>query len=141
MSHFAQIDANNIVKKLKCDILYLDPPYNQRQYASNYHVLETIAKYDNPELRGKTGLRNYSAQKSLYSSRSKVKEAFKELINNADAKYIFLSYNDEGLMTLEDIRKIMSAKGQYGVFKKRYSRYKSDKDINRKYKKSNTNSA
>ena len=50
----------NLINKIKADIFYLDPPYNQRQYAPNYHILETIAKYDNPEIKGVSGLRNYT---------------------------------------------------------------------------------
>ena len=57
----------NLLNKIEADIFYLDPPYNQRQYASNYHLLETIAKYDNPDIKGLTGLRqNCENQKSLF---------------------------------------------------------------------------
>ena len=118
-------DANELVKDLECDILYLDPPYNARQYSSNYHVLETIAKYDNPELSGKSGLR-IENKKSKYCSKSAVKEEFADLIEKTKAKYIFLSYNNEGLMSLGDIKNIMQNKGQYGVLKTEYSRYKAD---------------
>jgi adenine-specific DNA-methyltransferase len=52
----------NLIEKISGDILYLDPPYNQRQYATNYHMLKTIAKYDNPIIHGKTGLREYQDQ-------------------------------------------------------------------------------
>ena len=129
-------DINKLVNKVKGDILYLDPPYNQRQYASNYHVLETIAKYDNPSIHGKTGLRDYEEQKSAYCSRPQVKKAFKDLIDNADVKYIFLSYNNEGLMTLADIKEIMGTRGKYGFFTQKYGRFKADKG--RKYKADNT---
>lgn len=129
-------DINIAIKKIHGDILYLDPPYNQRQYATNYHLLETIAKYDNPKIYGKTGLREYQSQKSLYCSKPEVKKAFKDLILNANVKYIFLSYNNEGLMTLNDIKEIMSLRGQYGNFKKEYSRFRADK--NRKYIASKT---
>jgi len=129
-------DTNTLTKKVKGDILYLDPPYNHRQYATNYHILETIAKYDDPKIHGKTGLRNYENQKSLYCSRSKVKEKFRNLILNANAKYIFLSYNNEGIMSLEDIKKIMSLRGEYGHFTKKYIRFKADK--NRNYKTNKT---
>ena len=131
-------DINDLIGRIEGDILYLDPPYNQRQYASNYHVLETIAKYDNPEVRGKTGLRDYSEQKSAYCSRSQVKEAFSDLINKAKVKYIFLSYNNEGLMTPEDVREIMSDRGEYGFFTKEYNRFKADKSENRNYKANKT---
>lgn len=126
-------DINSVVEKIKGDILYLDPPYNQRQYATNYHILETIAKYDNPKIYGKTGLREYQDQKSLYCSRTQVKKIFKDLILRAKTKYIFLSYNNEGLMTLDDIKEIMSLRGKYGNFTKEYNRFKADKSENRNY--------
>lgn len=119
-------DANKVASEQYVDVLYLDPPYNQRQYATNYHLLETIAKNDNPEIHGKTGLREYKQQKSLYCSRSQVKKVFSDLIVNAKAKYIFLSYNNEGLLTLEDIKEIMSSRGEYGFFTKDYHRFKAD---------------
>jgi len=131
-------DINTIVEKIKGDILYLDPPYNHRQYASNYHILETIAKYDNPEIHGKTGLRDYQKQKSLYCSRVEVKKAFQDLILKAKVKYIFLSYNNEGLMTLSDVKEIMSERGEYGFFAKEYNRFKADKTNNRNHKASKT---
>ena len=59
--HVFNEDINKLIK-VKGDILYLDPPYNQRQYATNYHILETIAKYDNPNIHGKTGLRDYETK-------------------------------------------------------------------------------
>lgn len=131
-------DINQLVSEIDGDILYLDPPYNQRQYATNYHMLETVAKYDNPKIHGKTGLREYEDQKSVYCSKSKVKEAFKDLILNAKQKYIFLSYNNEGLMSLDDIKEIMSLRGKYGYFTQNYGRFKADKTENRNHKANKT---
>lgn len=131
-------DINYLAKKIEGDIVYLDPPYNQRQYASNYHILETIAKYDSPTLKGKTGLREYSGQKSAYCSKNEVRKSFKDLILNVKAKYIFLSYNNEGLMSPQDVKEIMELRGEYGCFKKKYNRFKADKDKNREYKASKT---
>lgn len=131
-------DINEVVEKTGGDILYLDPPYNHRQYATNYHLLETIAKYDNPKIHGKTGLRDYDNQKSLFCSRVQVKNAFKELILKARARYIFLSYNNEGLMTLGDIKEIMSLRGKYNYFTKKYNRFKADKSENRNYRADKT---
>lgn len=124
-------DINELASKINGDVLYLDPPYNARQYCSNYHVLETIARYDNPELSGVTGLRNSSSQKSKFCSKRTVSETFEDLIKNAQFKFIFLSYNNEGLMTLDTIKEIMSKYGEYRFFTKDYKRFKADKDENR----------
>ena len=124
-------DAVKAVRKLSGTILYLDPPYNSRQYCSNYHMLETIARYDNPELFGKTGLREPGVQKSKWCSKKLVEQEFEEIIKNADFAYIFLSYNNEGLMSLETIKRIMSKYGEYSAHTKIYKRFKADRDENR----------
>ena len=123
-------DANAIVRKNTVDVLYLDPPYNQRQYATNYHLLETIARNDLPAIYGKTGLRDYTRQKSAYCSKTTVKQTFRDLVANAKAKYIFLSYNNEGLMSFDDIKEIMGTRGKYGCYSKEYHRFKADASRN-----------
>ena len=129
-------DVNVLIKIIQGDILYLDPPYNTRQYSTNYHILETIARYDNPKLSGITGLRDYKDQKSTFCSKRTACETFDDLIKNADFKYIFLSYNNEGIMPVDTISKIMSGYGKYSVFTKEYKRFKADKDENRKIARS-----
>lgn len=131
-------DINHLIKNIKGDVLYLDPPYNARQYCANYHVLETISKYDSPLVNGKTGLRDYTEQKSEFCSKRTVESAFENLISNADFKYIFLSYNNEGLMDLETIKSIMSKYGEYKVVTTNYRRFKADKEENRNHKASST---
>lgn len=129
------LDVNQLVKNSSHDVVYLDPPYNERQYSANYHVLETIAKYDKPKIKGKTWMRDYSKQKSLYCKKTEVKNSFRELIQNIDAKYVFLSYNCEWLMNIDDIKEIMSLRWEYWVFTKEYRRFKADKTENRNHKK------
>ena len=119
-------DISKLIKNVSGDILYLDPPYNSRQYCTNYHLLETIAKYDNPVIHGKTGLREYAEQKSIFCDKSKVEKAFAELIKNAQFKYIFLSYNNEGLMSFDTIERIMKKYGKYKVYMQQYHRFKAD---------------
>lgn len=131
-------DVNLLIKKIKGDILYLDPPYNHRQYATNYHILETIAKYDDPFIYGKTGLRKYEDQKSLYCSKTKAVEAFEDLIDNANFKYIILSYNDEGIIPISEVERIFRKKGKYELFQTDYKRFKADKTENRNHKKDST---
>ena len=129
-------DSNQLIKKIEGDILYLDPPYNTRQYGANYHLLNTIALYDNFNPKGKTGLRNYN--KSQYCSKRSVKDAFEELIKNANFKYIFLSYNNEGLMSVKDVNEIMSKYGKYDLATIDYQRFRADKEENRNHKANKT---
>lgn len=117
-------DANSLIKEISGDILYLDPPYNTRQYGANYHLLNTIAEYKEFNPKGKTGLRDYS--RSKYCSVSTVKEEFEILIKDAQFKYIFLSYNNEGLMSTDDVKVIMSKYGYYDLVKTNYQRFKAD---------------
>jgi len=133
-------DINSLIKKIDGDILYLDPPYNARQYCSNYHVLETISRYDNPKLTGKTGLRDYSHidQRSAFCSKRTVEKAFDDCLSNANFKYIFLSYNNEGLMSIETIQEIMSQYGQYEQFTQEYRRFRADKEDARNHKANST---
>lgn len=123
-------DINTLITKIEGDVLYLDPPYNARQYNSNYHLLETIARNDSPEIFGVTGLR-HDDKKSDFCSSKKVERAFEYLISNANFKYIFLSYNNEGLMPLGAIKNIMCKYGEYSFYTKKYKRFKSDRDSNR----------
>ena len=126
-------DANDLIKKIKGDVLYIDPPYNERQYLPNYHVLETAAKYDYPVLHGLTGQREYGdKQKSLFCSKKTVLHAFEFIIKEANFKHIILSYNTDGIMRLEDIENIMKKYGQKSSFKVHYidyKRYKSRKEV------------
>lgn len=129
-------NSNELIKKIKGDILYLDPPYNARQYGSNYHLLNTIAKYDVFSPVGKTGLRNYF--KSSYCKKNEVLKSFEDLIKMANFNYIFLSYNNEGLMSENEIKNIMAKYGKYSLKTTKYQRFKADKTKNRNHKATET---
>ena len=129
-------DANELIKKIEGDILYLDPPYNSRQYGANYHMLNTIAEYKPFTPKGKTGLREY--RKSSYCSKALVKESFENLIRDSKFRYIILSYNNEGIMSLETIKNIMSQYGHYQIFQKKHQRFQADRLENRNYSTNST---
>ncbi|MDD5638577.1 MAG: DNA adenine methylase [Candidatus Pacebacteria bacterium] len=130
-----QEDSNKIIGDLEGDILYIDPPYNTRQYASNFHILETLACWDNPQIYGKTGLRPYENKKSAYSQRTKCKDVLVDLINKAKTDYILMSYNNEGIIPHKFILNILRKKGEVMVYTKDYRRFRTERDNkNRHYK-------
>jgi len=131
-----QKDANQLIKEITGDILYLDPPYNSRQYGANYHLLNTIAKYDTFVPKGKTGLREY--YKSDWCRTGEALKSFEELIENAQFSYIFLSYNNEGIMSQNEVETVMKRFGKYTLKTKKYQRFKADKTENRNHKASET---
>lgn len=112
---------------IKTDVLYADPPYNTREYLPNYHVMETIARYDYPAIKGVTGIRNYENQKSLFCRKNNVSEAFEVLIRDAKAKYILISYNNEGLISTEALSNICrkyAVDNSFRLYEYNYRRYK-----------------
>jgi adenine-specific DNA-methyltransferase len=133
-------DISEIIRRVRGDVLYLDPPYNARQYCANYHILETVARYDSPMLRGVSGLRDCSGdgQKSAFCSKRAVASAFEDVMANAGFKYIFLSYNNEGLMSLETIRGIMGKYGKYERFAQVRRRFRADGEEKRTHKAAHT---
>ena len=118
-------DANELIKTIEGDILYLDPPYNHRQYGLNYHILNTITKQEVFEPRGKSGFDEYI--RSDYCKITRVKEALEELIREAKFKYVFLSYSNDGILDKITIQKIMSKYGSYSVEEFIHARYRTSK--------------
>ena len=100
-------DSNELIKILSGDILYLDTPYTITDYFSAYHLLETIAKYDYPAIRGKTGRRVEKGQKSKYSIKGQVYAAYEDLIKNADFKHIIISYSTQSLMSIDELLEML----------------------------------
>lgn len=139
-----QADANALIKELaregEHEVLYIDPPYNRRQYHANYHVLETIACWDLGEFEpiGKTGLRPAGDQRSAFAMRSAAQTAMADLIGHANFRHIIVSYNNEGLIPEDELVAILDAKSPSGVrdYKKiPYRRFRADNDgENRTYK-------
>jgi adenine-specific DNA-methyltransferase len=90
-----QEDANELVKKIKADLVYIDPPYNSRQYCDAYHVLENVASWKKPKVYGVARKMDRSELKSKYCTNSAPKQ-FDGLVSNINAKYILVSYNNMG---------------------------------------------
>jgi adenine-specific DNA-methyltransferase len=123
-------DTNILAKKIKADIVYMDPPYNSRQYSRFYHVLETLTKWDKPNLYG-VALKPEAENMSDYC-RANAKDKFAELVNDLDARYLVVSYNNtydsksnssKNKITLQEIEKILKTKGKTKVFEKSYRHF------------------
>lgn len=122
-------DANRLVKNIEADMVYIDPPYNSRQYGDIYHVLENIIDWQKPKLYGKAMKpQDRSKTKSKYST-SKAPEAFDELISNINARYIMVSHNNtahkgagrsNAKISNDEIIKSLSKRGNVKVFSEKF---------------------
>lgn len=129
------MDANELVRKIKADLVYIDPPYNSRQYCDAYHLLENVARWEKPEVFGVAKKMDRTNLKSKYCTRSAA-EAFEDLIQNLHCKYILLSYNNmakkgndrsNARIIDEDIRRILKAKGTVKTFSESYKAFTTGK--------------
>ena len=137
-------DVNDLIGKIKGDILYLDPPYTPTQYISQYHVLETIARNDNPEIHGVGAHRDNGNQISSWCKKGLVHEEFEKLIANANFKHIIFSYSDAGIMSKEYIEKVLKRYAKDGTYEFKeisFVKYKSTRAVAREIKENTANKA
>lgn len=116
----------DLVSSINTDILYLDPPYNERQYLPNYHLVETIARYDNPTIKGITGMRAYNHEKSSFCNAVSALHDLEYIASEANYKYLVLSYNSEGIMPTASIIHTLSHFGEVALEEMEYVRFKSN---------------
>lgn len=128
-------DANILIRKISCDVLYIDPPYNSRQYSDAYHLLENLAEWKKPEVEGVAKKMDRSHIKSSYCLKNAT-QAFDDLIRNADCKHILLSYNNTGdskdgrsnaRIADNDILRILKNKGEVEIFERDYKAFTAGK--------------
>lgn len=123
------MDSNELAKKIKADIIYIDPPYNSRQYGDAYHLLENVAEWKKPKVYGVAKKMDRSKIKSNYCT-NKASNAFKDLIKNCNCKYIIVSYNNMGQkgnarsqakISDTEILEILNQKGKVKVFEQDFN--------------------
>lgn len=136
--NIANVDVYNdkierIISEVDCDILYLDPPYTQNQYGTQYHLLETLILNDNPEISKITGSRSTTPMRSDWSKELKTHILLDKIIAETKAKYIILSYNNDGFMSKDYIEAIFKRYGIESTYEcriidyKKYSNFKTQK--------------
>ncbi len=129
------IDAEELVAGMEADLVYIDPPYNSRQYCDAYHLLENVARWDKPEVFGVAKKMDRTMLKSEYCTQ-KATAAFERLIDSIHAKYILLSYNNmkekgdnrsNAKINDKDIIRILEKKGKVKVFSEDYKAFSAGK--------------
>ena len=118
--------AEDLASSIKCDLCYIDPPYMKRQYAANYHVLETLARGDEPEAIGVSGLRPWRDQYSNFCTKTKIHDSFARIFNDMKCEDFLISYSEDGLLGLEQLQSLLSEFGQIEVSKFKSKRFKSN---------------
>lgn len=133
-SEIYRTDANQLARQIHSDIVYIDPPYNSRQYSRFYHVYETLIKWDKPELFG-VARKPAPENMSDYCS-SRAVDAFRDLIEHLNAKYIVVSYNNtynsrskssQNKICLEQIQQILESKGETHILTQKYNAFNAGK--------------
>lgn len=125
-----QKDANELVKELSdVDIMYIDPPYNQHPYGSNYFMLNLIA---NNKLESKvskvSGIPD-DWNRSAYNKRKEVRDAIENLVREANSKYLVISYNSEGFVALDEMKEVLSKYGILRVKEIQYNTYRASRNL------------
>lgn len=119
--------VETLAASITADACYLDPPYMKRQYAANYHILETLARGDDPRAVGVSGLRDWWDQYSDFCSKRNISEAFSETFNNMDCPLFFISYSEDGLLSPERMGELFAEFGEVERFDFDLQRFKSNK--------------
>ena len=118
--------AEEVAGKMKGDLCYIDPPYMKRQYAANYHVLETLAREDEPEAIGVSGLRPWRDQYSNFCTKTKIQDSFKQIFSQMACPNFLISYSQDGLLKIDELLMLLSGFGKTQVYNFKNKRFKSN---------------
>ncbi len=129
-------NANELIKYIEADITYIDPPYNQHQYGSNYHLLNTVALWDKPavnpcivvegRVKDKSAIRKdwRTERKSAYCYSVSAGEAFEQLIADCRSRWALVSYSTDGIIPIEQLVSILCKYGKVSAVSREYKRYR-----------------
>ncbi|MFK7927717.1 MAG: DNA adenine methylase [Myxococcota bacterium] len=118
------MDATTAARTLSGHIAYLDPPYNQHKYVGNYHVWETLVRWDAPEAYGVARKRlDCKARKSAFNSKPRIREAMEDVVSHLDVESLVVSFNNEGYLSRSDLVELLSKRGEVVVIERPHKRY------------------
>lgn len=118
--------AEEISAEIECDICYLDPPYMKRQYAANYHILETLAREDEPPANGQSGLRPWRDQYSDFCTKTNVRSAFGRIFEQIRCPQFLISYSEDGLLSRQELEELFAEFGKVRLTELRRNRFRSN---------------
>lgn len=121
--------AEDLAPTISADLCYIDPPYMKRQYAANYHILETIARGDYPEAVGKSGLRNWWDQHSKLCTKTRGLTSFETIIREMDCPVFLISYSEDGLFSLDQLKDCFQQLGDVSTREIDYKRFRSNQSL------------
>jgi len=127
--HVFQGDVEDIASQLVVDAVYLDPPYTKRQYAGNYHILETIALEDEPVAVGAGGLRPWKEQASAFCYKRSAADAFRRTLCQLRTNHVFISYSEDGQVSIDELTSILGEFGRVTIKERPYHRYRSSNRV------------
>jgi adenine-specific DNA-methyltransferase len=117
-------DALVAVARTEADVVYLDPPYNQHSYLGNYHVWETLVRWDEPEVFGVAKKRlDVKERKSAFNSKTRCKTALAEVIAACRAPWIVVSFSNEGYVSRAELEEMLRARGEVTTLAFGHPRY------------------
>jgi adenine-specific DNA-methyltransferase len=118
--------AEDLAHRISADVCYLDPPYMKRQYAANYHLIETVARGDEPEAVGISGLRPWRDQYSVFCTRTRIQDAFERIIREADCPTFVISYSSDGLLSEDELTELLEPHGSLQFERRLFPRFRSN---------------
>jgi adenine-specific DNA-methyltransferase len=118
--------AEDLASDLVCDLCYIDPPYTKRQYAANYHLIETVARGDVPEAIGVSGLRPWRDQYSDFCSKVRIRGAFEQIFLGAQCPQYLISYSEDGLLERDEMAAFLAQHGDVTCFEFESVRFRSN---------------
>jgi adenine-specific DNA-methyltransferase len=138
MEDAEKLVSEGVLKGRCFDVAYLDPPYNQHQYGSNYHILNTVGLWDRPPvnntldnrgvLKEKAGIRkDWAYTRSEYCYRDRAAVAFSNLMDALRARFILISYSTDGVIPFNELKRICAQKGSLEIVSEQYTKYRGGK--------------
>jgi adenine-specific DNA-methyltransferase len=119
-----ELEAEVAAGEVEVDLAYLDPPYNQHRYVGNYHIWETLVRWDKPEVYG-VACKSVASRdvSSPFNSKRQIRDGFARVLDRVRAKHLLVSFSDEGYLGRDELLAMLSAKGDVSVAEIDFKRY------------------